>query len=100
AKKQSISYRTALRWFHGGTSPVEAEQLSAGTIIVKVETVLEDKMTAAASFLLCRFSLKINACLNLRNQASINSESSCSGSVRSFGDVYSSEAISSINGGI
>ena len=36
---------------------------------------------------------KIGACLNLRNQASINSEPSCSGSVRSFGDAYSSEAI-------
>jgi hypothetical protein len=36
---------------------------------------------------------KINACLNLRNQASINSEPSCSGSVRSFGDASSSEAI-------
>src|SRR5262249_10340019 len=28
---------------------------------------------------------KISACLNLRNQASIDSEPSCSGSVRSFG---------------
>jgi hypothetical protein len=36
---------------------------------------------------------KINACLNLRNQASINSEPSCSGSVRSSGDASSSEAI-------
>ncbi len=46
AKKQGISYRTALRWFHGGTLPVEAEQVSTGTIIVKVETVLEDKKMA------------------------------------------------------
>jgi len=46
AKKQGISYRTALRWFHGGTLPVEAEQVSTGTIIVKVETVLADKKTA------------------------------------------------------
>jgi hypothetical protein len=36
---------------------------------------------------------KINAFLNLRNQASINSEPSCSGSVRSSGDDSSSEAI-------
>jgi putative resolvase len=46
AKKQGISYRTALRWFHGGTLPVEAQQVSTGTIIVKVETVLEHKKTA------------------------------------------------------
>jgi len=46
AKKQGISYRTALRWFHGGTLPVEAEQVNTGTIIVKVETLFEDKKTA------------------------------------------------------
>src|SRR5262249_4289898 len=39
-----------------------------------------------------RFS-KITACPNLRNQTSTNSESSCLGSARSFGDAYSSEAI-------
>ena len=26
AKKQGVSYRTALRWFHGGTLPVKATQ--------------------------------------------------------------------------
>ena len=36
---------------------------------------------------------KINACLNLRTQASVNSEPSCSGSVRSSGGAYSSGAI-------
>lgn len=36
---------------------------------------------------------KINACLNLRNRASINSEPACSKSVRSFGDASSSEPI-------
>jgi putative resolvase len=46
AKKQGVSYRTALRWFHGGTLPVEAEQIYTGTIIVKVETVLEHNKTA------------------------------------------------------
>jgi hypothetical protein len=39
AEKQGISYRTALRWFHGGTLPVEAEQMATGTIIVKLETI-------------------------------------------------------------
>ncbi len=46
AKKQGISYRTALRWFHGGTLPVEAEQMATGTIIVKLETILGDLKTA------------------------------------------------------
>jgi putative resolvase len=46
AKKQGISYRTALRWFHNGTLPVEAEQMDTGTIIVQAETVLENKKTA------------------------------------------------------
>jgi putative resolvase len=36
AKKQGVSYRTALRWFHGGILPVEAEQMDTGTILVKV----------------------------------------------------------------
>jgi putative resolvase len=43
AKKRGISYRTALRWFHSGTLPVEAQQVNTGTIIVKVETVPEVK---------------------------------------------------------
>ena len=46
AKKQGISYRTALRWFHGGTLPVEAEQMSTGTIIVKAQ-VASGKAKAA-----------------------------------------------------
>lgn len=46
AKKQGVSYRTALRWFHGGTLPLEAEQIYTGTIIVKVETVLAHNKTA------------------------------------------------------
>jgi len=46
AKKQGVSYRTALRWFHGGTLPVKAEQMDTGTILVKVETLLENKKTA------------------------------------------------------
>jgi predicted site-specific integrase-resolvase len=39
AKKQGISYRTAWRWFHAGTLPVEAEQMYSGTIIVKEQIV-------------------------------------------------------------
>ncbi len=46
AKKRGICYRTALRWFHSGTLPVEAQQVNTGTIIVKVETVPEVKKTA------------------------------------------------------
>jgi hypothetical protein len=38
-------------------------------------------------------SSKIRACPNLRNQTSTNSEWSCLGSARSFGDGSSSEAI-------
>jgi putative resolvase len=46
AKKQGISYRTALRWFHGGTLPVDAEQMATGTIIVKLENIFEDQKAA------------------------------------------------------
>jgi putative resolvase len=46
AKKQGISYRTALRWFHSGTLPVEAEQMATGTIIVKLETILGNQKAA------------------------------------------------------
>lgn len=46
AKKQGIGYRTALRWFHGGTLPVEAEQMDTGTIIVKAQ-VVDGKKRAA-----------------------------------------------------
>ena len=35
AKKQGISYRTAWRWFKDGKLPVEAEQTSSGTILIK-----------------------------------------------------------------
>jgi putative resolvase len=35
AKKQGISYRTALRWYHGGTMPVRAWQnMPRGSILV------------------------------------------------------------------
>lgn len=34
AQQQGISYKTAWRWFHAGTLPVQAEQHSSGTIIV------------------------------------------------------------------
>jgi hypothetical protein len=37
ADKQGVSYRTALRWFHAATLPVEAEQVATGTIIVKLD---------------------------------------------------------------
>jgi putative resolvase len=30
-----VSYRTALNWFHAGTLPVSARQLSTGTILVE-----------------------------------------------------------------
>jgi putative resolvase len=46
AKKQGISYRTALRWFHGGTLPVDAQQMTTGTILVKLENILEDQKAA------------------------------------------------------
>jgi len=46
AKQQGVSYRTALRWFHGGTLPVEAEQMATGAIIVKLEPVLGDRKAA------------------------------------------------------
>ena len=44
--KQGMSYRSALRWFHGGTLPVEAEQMASGAIIVKLEPVLGDQKAA------------------------------------------------------
>jgi putative resolvase len=46
AKQQGVSYRTAWRWFHDGTLPVEAEQISTGTIIVKAEALAQDNKTA------------------------------------------------------
>jgi len=47
AKTQGISYRTALRWFHAGTLPVEAEQVETGTIIVTVQAADREKKKAA-----------------------------------------------------
>lgn len=35
AKNQGISYRTAWRWFKEGKLPVESEQTSTGTILIK-----------------------------------------------------------------
>ena len=46
AKKQGICYRTAVRWFHAGTLPVEAEQMAIGSIIVNLEPVLGDQKAA------------------------------------------------------
>src|SRR5262249_1372651 len=46
ADNQGIRYRTALRWFHGGTLPVEAEQMATGTIIIKLETIFRDQKAA------------------------------------------------------
>jgi putative resolvase len=46
AEKQGLCYRTALRWFHSGTLPVEAEQVATGKIIVKLEPVLGDQKAA------------------------------------------------------
>jgi hypothetical protein len=34
ARKNGISYQTALRWFHADKLPVRAEQLKTGTILV------------------------------------------------------------------
>ncbi|MBO0723995.1 MAG: recombinase family protein, partial [Blastocatellia bacterium] len=46
AAQQGVNYRTALRWFHGGTLPVEAERMATGTIIVKLEPGLGDRKAA------------------------------------------------------
>jgi predicted site-specific integrase-resolvase len=37
ARRQGINYQTAHRWFHQGVLPVEATQLSTGTILVRDE---------------------------------------------------------------
>lgn len=34
ARRNGVSYRTALRWYHDGNLPTEAEQLPTGTILV------------------------------------------------------------------
>ncbi|PRW63726.1 IS607 family transposase [Actinopolyspora mortivallis] len=39
AREQGVSYRTALNWFHAGTLPAPARQLSTGTILVEPPTV-------------------------------------------------------------
>ena len=46
AKKQGICYRTALRWFHSGTLPVEAEQVATDTIIVKLDSISANQNAA------------------------------------------------------
>ena len=46
AGKQGISYRTALRWFHSGTLPIEAEQMATGTIIVKLDSISANQNAA------------------------------------------------------
>jgi predicted site-specific integrase-resolvase len=46
SEQQGVSYRTALRWFHGGTLLVEAERMATGAIIVKLELVLGDQKAA------------------------------------------------------
>lgn len=38
ARGQGVSYRTALNWFHAGTLPASARQLSTGTILVEPPT--------------------------------------------------------------
>jgi hypothetical protein len=38
AKKEGISYKTALRYFHGGLLPVVAEQVKPGGVIIVHET--------------------------------------------------------------
>ncbi|MCI0662764.1 MAG: hypothetical protein L0220_16985 [Acidobacteria bacterium] len=43
ARQQGISYRTSLRWFHDGTLPVEAEQMETGTIIVKLQSISDNR---------------------------------------------------------
>ena len=48
AKTQGISYRTAWRWFANGTLPVEAEQTSTGTILVKEGKVSGGKVAIYA----------------------------------------------------
>ena len=37
ARRNGISYRTALRWYHDGRLPARAEQLETGTILVYEE---------------------------------------------------------------
>jgi putative resolvase len=46
AEKQGISYRTALRCFHGGILPVEAEQMATGTIIVNLDSISANQNAA------------------------------------------------------
>ncbi len=56
ARENGVSYRTALRWYHGGSLPVPAEQLPTGTILVypaanrqatTTETVIYGRVSSA-----------------------------------------------------
>src|SRR5215471_9153683 len=46
AEQQGVSYRTALRWFHSRTLPVEAEQMATGTIIVNLDSISANQNAA------------------------------------------------------
>lgn len=48
AKSSGISYKTAWRWFHQGTLPVPARQVSTGTILVEVATASRDAVALYA----------------------------------------------------
>ncbi len=39
ARKNGVSYRTALRWYHEGNLPARAEQLATGTILIYEEGI-------------------------------------------------------------
>ncbi|QBI54074.1 IS607 family transposase [Streptomonospora litoralis] len=51
ARKQGVSYRSALNWFHAGTLPVAARQLATGTILVE-----EPVTTGGRAAAYCRVS--------------------------------------------
>jgi len=38
AKRNGVTYRTALRWYHQGILPARAQQLETGTILVHEDT--------------------------------------------------------------
>lgn len=50
ARKNGISYRTALRWYHNGSLPARAEQLATGTILVYEEALLTKMQSEAAIY--------------------------------------------------
>lgn len=63
AKKENISYSTALRWFKAGKLPVDAYQTRTGTILVKEE---EDKLEASTeTFYLMLYNCLPNAILSV-----------------------------------